>query len=332
MGKSTPKAPDPMKVSAAEAKASKEVASYNQALNSMNQVNPFGSIAYANNGVDSLTGAPMRTQTTTLSPQLQSLLDSQMGSQQGISDAISGAIGRLPGSFDPNIDVGDIRQRSFDSQMALMNPEFEKGFKQLEGRMSDRGIPIGSEIFNDQMGEYNRARDTSILGASRTADLDASNEFQRQYGNALTEHNLPLQQLSTLMGNSQSVQNPSFAPYSTASAQAPDVAGNTWKAYQANVDAANQRNSQMASGALGIGQLGMALLSDERAKEDIKPIGKLFDGQTVYSYRYKGSFTPQIGLLAQEVEKVAPEAVQEVGGVKMVHYDLATRRAAEMAA
>jgi hypothetical protein len=125
MGKSTPKAPDPAKVSAAEAKASKEVASYNQALNSMNQVNPFGSISYADNGVDPLTGAPKRTQTTTLSPQLQSLLDSQMGSQQGISDAISGAIGRLPGEFNPNIDVGDIRQRSFDSQMALMNPEFE---------------------------------------------------------------------------------------------------------------------------------------------------------------------------------------------------------------
>lgn len=323
MGKSAPKAPDPVKVSAAEAKASKEVASYNQALNSMNQVNPFGSISYSNNGTDPLTGAPMRTQTTTLSPQLQSLLDSQMGSQQGISDAISGAIGRLPGEFNPNIDVGNIRQRSFDSQMALMNPEFDKGFKQLEGRMSDRGIPIGSEIFNDQLGEYNRARDTSILGAARTADLDASNEFQRQYGNKLTEYGLPLQQLSTLMGNSQSVQNPSFAPYSTAQAQAPDVSGNTWKAYEANVNAANQQNSQLWNGALGLGQLGMAMFSDIRLKRDIKRIGAMSSGLPIYSYKYVWSDVPQIGVMAQEAIYYRPGAVSvHHSGYLQVNYGL----------
>jgi hypothetical protein len=187
--------------------------------------------------------------------------------------------------------------------------------------MSDRGLPIGSEIFNDQMGEYNRARDTSILGASRTADLDASNEFQRQYGNKLTEHNLPLQQLSTLMGNSQSVQNPSFAPYSTASAQAPDVAGNTWRAYEANVNAANQRNSQFANGALGIGQLAMAAFSDIRLKRDIKRIGAMPSGLPIYSYRYVFSDAPQIGIMAQEAEILFPEAVfAHPSGFKMVDY------------
>jgi hypothetical protein len=66
-------------------------------------------------------------------------------------------------------------------------------------------------------------------------------------------------------------------------------------------------------------------------KEDIKPIGKLNDGQNVYSYRYKGDAKPQIGLMAQEVANFAPEAVGEVGGIKTVRYDLATQRAAEMA-
>lgn len=331
MGKSAPKAPDPVKVSAAEAQASKDVAQFNQSLNSMNQYNPFGSIEYTSAGIDPVTGAQKMSQTTKLSPQLQSLLDSQMTSQQGISDAITGAIGRLPTeAFDPNIDVGDIRQRSYDSQMALLRPEFESSWNKLENTMSDRGIPIGAEIWNDQLGEFNRARDSAMLGAARTADLDASNEFQRQYGNALTEYNMPLQQLSGLMGNSQSVGNPQFSNYAQASAQAPDVGGNTWKAYQANMDRYNQQQGQLWSGVGALGNLMM--LSDERAKEDIKPVGELYDGQQVYSYRYKGDPTTQIGLMAQEVEEAAPEAVGEMGGgFKGVRYDLATALSAAMA-
>lgn len=69
--------------------------------------------------------------------------------------------------------------------------------------------------------------------------------------------------------------------------------------------------------------------SDERLKDNVTPIGKLNDGQNVYSYTYKGDSTPQIGLLAQEVEKRTPEAVwtDPKTGFKAVRYDLATARA-----
>lgn len=68
-------------------------------------------------------------------------------------------------------------------------------------------------------------------------------------------------------------------------------------------------------------------LSDERAKTDIAPVGKLLDGQTVYSYRYKGSPRTELGLLAQDVERRDPGAVAEIGGLKHVNYERATRRA-----
>lgn len=70
----------------------------------------------------------------------------------------------------------------------------------------------------------------------------------------------------------------------------------------------------------------LAMFSDERLKTDISKVGKLNDGQNVYSYRYKGDATPRIGLLAQEVERRAPEAVRmHPSGYKMVRYDLATK-------
>ncbi|MDE2104495.1 MAG: tail fiber domain-containing protein, partial [Patescibacteria group bacterium] len=75
--------------------------------------------------------------------------------------------------------------------------------------------------------------------------------------------------------------------------------------------------------------LPMIGISDARAKEDIKPVGKTFDGQTVYSYRYKGDDTPRMGLIAQEVEKHHPEAVGEARGFKTVDYSRATKDSAK---
>lgn len=82
-------------------------------------------------------------------------------------------------------------------------------------------------------------------------------------------------------------------------------------------------------GTAGLGLQAASLFSDERLKEDIAPVGKLNDGQTVYSYRYKGDPRPQIGLMAQEVAETHPEAVHvdpESGFLK-VNYAAATANA-----
>jgi len=69
------------------------------------------------------------------------------------------------------------------------------------------------------------------------------------------------------------------------------------------------------------------MFSDKRLKQDVQPIGKTFDGQTVYKYRFKGDPKFQMGLLAQEVEKHHPHAVGLAGGYKTVNYDKATEAA-----
>jgi hypothetical protein len=89
----------------------------------------------------------------------------------------------------------------------------------------------------------------------------------------------------------------------------------------------NSGASTMGSIFSGLGTVAqflpfaMSMFSDERLKEDIEPVGALKDGQTVYSYRYKGDPRTQIGLLAQEVAQVKPEAVaQHPSGYLMVDY------------
>lgn len=82
-------------------------------------------------------------------------------------------------------------------------------------------------------------------------------------------------------------------------------------------------------GAAGsvLGGLGSLLaVSDARAKANIRRIGWADNGLPIYAFNYKSGGPTQIGFMAQDVEKVRPEAVAEFpgsGGLLGVNYDLA---------
>lgn len=78
----------------------------------------------------------------------------------------------------------------------------------------------------------------------------------------------------------------------------------------------------------GLGLSAYTAFSDARLKEDIAPVGKTFDGQNLYAYRYKGDATPHIGFMAQEVAQTNPDAVDmHPSGYLTVNYEKATRKA-----
>lgn len=72
---------------------------------------------------------------------------------------------------------------------------------------------------------------------------------------------------------------------------------------------------------------GLASLSDDNMKEDITKLGEIPDkGLNAYAFRYKGdpkTYPKSIGLMASEVEKVMPDAVSKVNGVRFVNYQMA---------
>ncbi len=95
-------------------------------------------------------------------------------------------------------------------------------------------------------------------------------------------------------------------------------------------------NIAMGTGALSgsttTGRQPGGFFSDERLKQNITPIGELFDGQKVVSYQYEGEpeEATRIGLIAQDVERKKPEAVGLAGGFRTVNYKKATEDAASM--
>jgi len=62
--------------------------------------------------------------------------------------------------------------------------------------------------------------------------------------------------------------------------------------------------------AQGCGGCGCGQRSDIRLKRDIAQVGELDSGINLYRYRYLWSDTTYVGVLAQEVAEVVPEAVR----------------------
>lgn len=76
------------------------------------------------------------------------------------------------------------------------------------------------------------------------------------------------------------------------------------------------------TGAAGAGA-GLAKLfaCDINLKTDIKKVGALDNGLPLYLFRYKGDDKLHINVMAQDVEKVKPEAVIEIDGFKYVNLE-----------
>ncbi len=64
---------------------------------------------------------------------------------------------------------------------------------------------------------------------------------------------------------------------------------------------------------------GIFQLSDKRCKENIRQVGDLYGKLPMYEYNYNGSEQVHVGLMAQEVEHLVPDAVI-CAGFKRVNY------------
>jgi len=170
--------------------------------------------------------------------------------------------------------------------------------------------------------------------ANRMAGANLSNQARQQ---GLQEQaylrNEPLNTLSAVRTGSQ-VTGPQFVnSFNQATTAGPDLLGAAGMQYNAQMGDFNAKQAAQANLNQGIFSLGSAGIarSDIRTKENIEHIGWLPNGLPVYTYDYKPEFRDDpfaghgkhIGVMAQEVELVKPEAViTDADGYKMVNYGL----------
>jgi hypothetical protein len=142
---------------------------------------------------------------------------------------------------------------------------------------------------------------------------------------------LPLNELNALRSQSQ-VQTPTFSQVPQSQVQPTNVSGNIWNAYNAQVANSNNfMNGLFGIGgslASGIGNAGgvAAFFSDRRLKRNLKRIGERH-GVPLYEFSYRGLKGRFVGVLAQHLAKIRPDAVtRDASGFLMVAPEFAPVR------
>lgn len=323
---STPKAPDPVATANAQGQMNQNTAITQQLINQTDQVNPWGSVAYTQNGNSTYTDSsgkvitvPKFTQTTTLSPEQQAIFEQGQAAQTNLAEIANQQSATVqdtlakPFQFD-NQDAADW---AYDLGQSRIRPQQQQNQRDLETRLTNAGLRPGTAAWDREMGRLSNA----VTDQNNQLALTGRSQA---FGESLATRNQPLNELSALLSGSQ-VSNPATmsGPTPQANVAGVDYAGLVQQNYQNKLQA-----SQAGLGGLfGLaGSLGSAaIMSDIRVKEDIARVGTLDNGLPVYRYRYRSGGPVHIGVMAQDVEKTNPLAVIEIGGVKHVDYRLAVQ-------
>lgn len=232
-------------------------------------------------------------------------------------------------------------------QAALANAQMQMQAQQMGQQDRQFGAQMGLN-YDQLINAFNQQN--AQFGATNRLAYDQMNQQDRQFGANYDyqQSQADMQNLMALLGYGQQMdqynnsllgmdQNRAMALFGLIPGLTPtqvDVTGPMNSYMQAQQQAnANQTNSQngfynalgqLGSAAMVIGANG-GFLSDRRVKTDVSQVGTLDNGLPVYAYRYIWGGPMQIGVMAQDVEKVNPEAVTEFGGIKAVNYAEAVR-------
>ena len=221
-------------------------------------------------------------------------------------------LGNLFGGTNADKQAADSVYSAFSDRY---EPIFERQTNNLQDRLVNQGIPVGSEAYSRAMSDMsqtqNDARQQAMYQAQQAGQQARNNEIQ---------NNLSIfSAFNPLNGYAGSSAQGSTAMYD-------NLYNSQLNAYNAQ----QQAKQNMAQGWLNLGSaglnLGMGLFSDARIKENLRPVGQLFNGLTVYAFNFPGEAVTRIGLVAQEVQQQIPQAVSQTEeGLLMVDYDLASR-------
>lgn len=320
MSKSQPKPPDPFTTAAAQAGANKEAIQESAKVSAVDTEAPWGSTTFTR---DPTTGVPTK-QTIGLGDKEQQFYDVSGDIRNALAGIAQGYTGNLPTTAFNAPEGGDaVSKALYERKLGMIQPQLKEADDAIKLNLSERGIPVGSEIYNNEMDRLGRARNDTYAALSQDATLAGGQEEDRRLSRALTLRAQPFNEISAFLQGAPAVPTPQFQNTPAYQMAAPDIAGLISNNYNQQLQASNANRSALSSGLFGLGSAAIGL-SDRRTKTDIKRIGTLDNGLGVYGFRYKsrpfGNY--QIGVMADEVEEVLPEAVITVGRdkVKMVNY------------
>jgi endosialidase-like protein len=228
------------------------------------------------------------------------------------------------------------RMNQMSAQLAaFQNAAQQQGFEQQQGR--------GAFANQAQQQQYTQNAALAAFGntglaqqlAQQQSAFNASQAGRNQWlQEQFALRNQPINEISALMAGSQ-VSMPNFLNTQGSQIPTTDIAGLMNQNFNQQMGLYTQQSNQanqLMGGLLGLGA-GALKLSDKREKEDIKRIGTIFSPGVAdvdhdepkkelpiyqYSYKQDPASTTHVGPMAQDVEKMDPDAVKTIKGTKYI--------------
>lgn len=310
--------------------------------------------------IEAFGAAPEQSQYTTeqwrsdisLTPEGQALFDAENRNKLGMSELSEAGRAQVADVFGDKFELdqnrpsyegpgtyGENRQRTMDSMLARVNEQTEQDRDDKRSQLIAQGIPPGSEAWKREMDQINE----NLTDARQQAEIAATDQAGREYQSALTGANqqygaqtdersrmvqellmnrqTPLNEFNAFRSGSQ-VNMPQFGAYGQqGQTSGPDYVGaqGAQSAYDIagyNADVASTNQNRGTAAALAAAYM----MSDRRLKHSIVKRGVHSKGMGIYEFSYVGETERYIGVMAQEVLPIIPEAVIEINGYMAVNY------------
>ncbi len=232
------------------------------------------------------------------------------------------ALGERMGAAGQQFQEGAANAQMSDAQRAAaLQEQLGIGGQQFQQQMAASGLQdqrrqqagqeqlaFGQQGFNEQMQSSNYQNQLR----------------QQQIAEQMQQRGFSLNEIQALLSGQQ-VGMPSMPSFSNAQRSEGVQALNAAQMQgQASLDAYNAQNQQMQglmSGAMG----GAMMFCDRRLKENIIRVGTGFLDLPIYQFNYVGDPQVTMGYMADEVQKIVPEAVSvSDSGYLMVNYERLT--------
>lgn len=209
-----------------------------------------------------------------------------------------------------DLDPTSVQDAYYNQATRLLNNQFDRQRTSTDTNLINRGIQTGTEQYNQVMGDLQDRQNATLQDIANQAVYMGDQNIGQKIGNINSLAGG--RDINTLIGMDSGSNSAYDDKYQS------QVYNNAMR---------NERNANMLSFA---GALGGLAFSDKRLKENLKPVGKLNNGLKVYVGNYKKETgldtTPQLFLLAQEVQKKHPEAVAKKFGALAVNYKQAVKK------
>lgn len=343
-GGDAPKAPDYSGLAAQQSADQMKIAEYLTGANRPTQTDAFGNkIEWTK---DPKTG--QWTQKQTWNKDVKDQFKGQISAANLATDTYKDKLKLLDKQGDfklptlPQYDEASgkaVSDATYNAYQSRALPEQERRTSALDAQLRMQGVQPGTEAYDRAMRNQMTSNADADYQAAQQATLTGYDEARQRYlaqlqgqgqdfGQKLTQYQMPWQQAQM----AQSMASDRYTP------QMPGFSGATgWNAAD-QVGAANANFSNKMAGfnsqqqkkgqTLGAGaQLGSAFLmsSDEVLKDEINEL----DGRQAledllaiggYSWVWKENGEPDVGVIAQRVQKVLQDAVDTEGEFLRVNY------------